>query len=98
MSYVFTPLAKSDLEEIWCFIAEDDPKAADQLEADIYAACQLLTTQPEMGNRRPAWSNKPVRFWPVRKNYLIVYVPESDPMEILRIFNTARDIPKLLNE
>ena len=60
-------------------------------------ACELLATQPEMGSNRPKWTNKPVRFWPVRKNYLIVYVPESEPLEILRIFNAARDVPKLLN-
>jgi plasmid stabilization system protein ParE len=96
VSYALTPSAKADLEEIWCFIAEDNPEEADRLEADIYKACEMLTTHPEMGSKRPTWTNKPVRFWPVRQNYLIVYVPESVPLEILRIFNAARDVPKLM--
>ena len=98
MSYALTPLAKSDLEDLWCYIAEDNPEAADQLETDLHEACKLLATQPEMGSRRPAWTDKAVRFWVVRTNYLIVYVPESQPLEILRFFHAARDIPKLLHE
>ena len=96
VSYALTPSAKADLEEIWCFIAEDNPEEADRLEADIYEACEMLTTHPEMGSKRAAWTDKPVRFWPVRRNYLIVYVPESVPLEILRIFNAARDVPNLM--
>ena len=97
MNFVFTSLAKSDLEEIWTYIAEDNPDEASRFEADIYTACELLATKPEMGSFRPKWTNKPVRFWPVRKNYLIVYVTEIEPLEILRIFNAARDVPKMLN-
>ena len=96
MSYAFTASAKSDLEEIWCYIAEDNPTEADRLEADIYEACAQLAVHPGLGSFRPAWTNKPVRFWPVRKNYLIVFAPHTDPLEILRIFNVNRDVPKLM--
>ena len=96
--YALTPSAKADLEEIWCYIAEDNPEEADKLEADIYAACETLVMHPGIGNKRPNWTNKPVRFWPVRRNYLVVYVSESVPLEILRIFNAARDVPKLMGE
>jgi toxin ParE1/3/4 len=98
MSYAFTPSAISDLQDIWCYIAEDNPVAADQLEADIYEACDLLATHPEIGSSRSYWTDKPVRFWPVRKNYLIVYVPESTPLEIVRVFHASRDIPKLMSQ
>ena len=98
MSYALTPSAKADLEEIWCFIAEDNPAEADKLEADIYHACEMLVTHPVIGNIRPAWTSKSVRFWPVRKNFLIVFVPDTKPLEILRIFNAARDVPKLMGE
>lgn len=98
MTYALTPSAKSDLEEIWCYIAENNPEAADAMEADIYGACGMLATHPEMGNKRPTWTQKPVRFWTVRKNYLIVFAPDSRPLEILRIFNANRDVPKLMSE
>ncbi len=79
-------------------LAEGNPEAADALEADIYQARQMMATNPEMGNKRPTWTQKPVRFWPVRKNYLIVFVPDRKPLEILRIFNANRDVPKLMGE
>jgi toxin ParE1/3/4 len=61
VSYVLTPSAKADLEEIWRFIAEDNPEEADKLETDIYDACEVLARHPEMGSQRPAWTSKPVR-------------------------------------
>jgi plasmid stabilization system protein ParE len=96
MNCFFTHLAQKDLESIWCYIAEDNLEAADQWESDVYAACELLAQQPEMGEKRPKWTDKAVRFWPVRKNYLIVYRPATQPLEILRIFNAAQDIPQCL--
>lgn len=97
-AYALTPSAKSDLEEIWAYIAADNPEAADGLESDIYEACQLLADNPGIGESRPSWTEKPVRFWPVRQNYLIVYFPERLPLEIQRIFHAARNIPKLLSD
>jgi plasmid stabilization system protein ParE len=40
----------------------------------------------------------PVRFWVVQpySNYLIVYVPEKKPLQIIRILHSARDLPALL--
>jgi plasmid stabilization system protein ParE len=40
--YELSPEATDDLQEIWVYIANDNPTAADQLEDDIYAACELL--------------------------------------------------------
>jgi plasmid stabilization system protein ParE len=45
-----------------------------------------------------SWTEKPVRFWPVRQKYLIVYFPERRPLEIQRILHAARNIPKLLGD
>jgi plasmid stabilization system protein ParE len=94
--YALTPSAEADLETIWSYIADDDSVAADGLEADIHAACQLLADQPAMGVKRPQWTKLALRFWFVRSNYLIVYNPDSDPLQIQRILHAARDIPKLL--
>ena len=40
--YELSPEATDDLQEIWVYIANDNPAAADKLEGDIYAACELL--------------------------------------------------------
>ncbi len=94
--FALSPSAISDMEEIWGYVAADNPDAADALEADIFAGCQLLAEQPEMGLKRPQWTKRPLRFWVVRKNYLLVYHPQSDPLQIVRILHAARDVPSLL--
>jgi len=44
--YELSPEATDDLQEIWVYIANDNPIAADKLEDDIYAACELLAKNP----------------------------------------------------
>lgn len=83
--YALTPSSETDLQKIWTYIAADNADAADELESDIFAACQLLADNPQMGYSRPAWTEKPVRFWIVRRHYLIVYAPRSQPLEIQRM-------------
>ena len=40
--YELSPEARNDLQEIWVYIARDNPGAVDKLEEDIYTACELL--------------------------------------------------------
>lgn len=44
--YQFTPQALDDLFEIWSYIAQDNPAAADRVEQAIYGACELLAGAP----------------------------------------------------
>ena len=50
--YELSPEATDDLQEIWVYIANDNPIAADKLEDDIYAACELLAKNSRFGHRR----------------------------------------------
>lgn len=50
--YQFTLQAVSDLFDIWSFIAQDNPAAADRVEAAIFLACDLLASSPLAGNTR----------------------------------------------
>jgi toxin ParE1/3/4 len=94
--YSLTDNAKVDIADIWAWISADNPVAAEQLSADILNACKRLSEHPESGSLRPAWTRRPVRFLLVRKNYFIVYLPESKPVVILRVLHAARDIRKAL--
>jgi plasmid stabilization system protein ParE len=89
--YELSPEARDDLQEIWAYIAQDNPAAADQLEADIYAAFGLLAENPRLGHKRPDLTDEPVRFWPVRGNYLVVYFYEAEAVKIVRVLHGARD-------
>ena len=83
--------ARDDLQEIWAYIAQDNLTAADQLEADIYAALELLAENPRLGHKRPDLTDEPVLFWPVRGHYLVVYLHEAEAVKIVRILHGARD-------
>ena len=50
--FVLSDEARSDLFEIWVFVAGDNPPAADKLEQDIMQACALLARRPDIGHRR----------------------------------------------
>lgn len=97
-SYHFTPQAVADLFDIWSFIAQDNPTAADRVEDAIFRACDFLAESPLMGRTRKELTPLPVRFWVVQPypNYLIVYDPEKKPLQIIRILHNARDLPSLL--
>ena len=89
--YEFSPQARDDLQEIWAYIASDNPGAADKLEEDIYAACELLAKNPRIGHKRPDLTDESVLFWPVRGLYLVIYLAETEPLKIVRILHGARD-------
>ncbi|MEW6303445.1 MAG: type II toxin-antitoxin system RelE/ParE family toxin [Verrucomicrobiota bacterium] len=91
-SYRLTPAAEDDLFNIWAYIAEDNLKAADRLEENILDACQQLARHPDLGHHRRDLTDKPVRFFPIRSTYLIVYDPAADPIEVLRILHGARNV------
>ncbi|MCE9520112.1 MAG: type II toxin-antitoxin system RelE/ParE family toxin [Verrucomicrobia bacterium] len=69
-AWEFSPEAKDDLQEIWVYIAGDNPEAADKLEADIYEACEALANNPRLGHNRRDLTDEPVLFWTVRGQYL----------------------------
>jgi toxin ParE1/3/4 len=92
MAYELSPEARDDLQGIWVYIAQDNPAAADKLEGDIYAACELLAKSPHLGHKRPDLTEEPVLFWPVRGQYLVIYLAEAEPLKIVRILHGARNV------
>jgi len=96
--YRLTPQAVDDLFDIWSFVAQDNPEAADRVEEEIYRACDLLANSPLAGHTRRNLTPLPLRFWVVPRytNYLIVYDPEKEPLQIIRIIHGARNLPAAL--
>lgn len=96
-AFVLSDEARSDLFEVWAFVADDNPPAADQIERDILDACALLARQPGIGHRRrDLCADERVRFHTVRIWYLIVYEIGTDPLCIVRILHGARDVAREL--
>jgi len=55
--YVFHPEAFADLDEIWEYIAEDNPEAADRVIEDIREAIRSLVQNPHKGHWRSGRRN-----------------------------------------
>ena len=92
---VFSETAREDLVALWEYIAQDDIDAADRVRHAIREAVDTLVTLPGMGHRRDDVADETLRFWPVF-SYLIVYRPQTDPLEIVRVISGYRDIAALL--
>ncbi len=60
--YDFHPEVEHDFAEIWDFIAEDSPAAADNVIADILDTIENLVPFPHQGYRRPDLTGRPLRF------------------------------------
>jgi len=95
VDHFFSPQARRDLVEIWDYIAQDNPDAADRVEQEIQQAILMLARNPELGHLRRDLTSKPVRFWVVH-SYLLSYNPDAQPLEVVRILSGYRDVATLL--
>jgi len=91
--YRVSDAARLDLEEIWLFIARDDPRAADRYLRYIVSKFTVLASMPYMGRQRDQLTPG-LRSFPVR-NYLIFYRPRDNGIEVVRVLHGARDLPPL---
>jgi toxin ParE1/3/4 len=87
--------AINDLEEITRYIGVEQgrPAAAEKMVGRIRDKCELLATQPGMGEPRPDLLEG-IRLYPVRP-YIIFFYPLRDGIRVLRILHGARDYPRL---
>ena len=88
------PLAEQDLVDIWLYIAQDNPRAADKLLDRIEAQCELLAIHPELGPARDDIA-KGLRYHPLA-GYLILYRVSSQGVDIVRVAHSARNVLDLL--
>jgi plasmid stabilization system protein ParE len=95
MAFILSPAARQDLSDIWNYIAAADIDAADRVRDAIFAAIDQLVAMPGMGHLREDLVDEPLRFWRVY-SYLIIYRPQTDPLEIVRILSGYRDIQSMV--
>jgi toxin ParE1/3/4 len=91
----------SDLENIWTFIALDNPDAADRVIEAVYDTCRLLAENPEIGRiRKLSSSPKEIRSFLVTEfsNYIVYYRPVSDGVQVLRVLHGSRDHGRMFGD
>lgn len=83
---------------IWTFIAQDSSEAADRVEAQIFDTFESLARFPLRGRARPELTKLPVRFWTVPKyrNYIVVYRPDTKPLQVVRVLHGRRDLKRTM--
>jgi len=83
---------------VWWFIAAHSRDAADRVELEIVATCRRLAKHPLVGSKRRYITPLAVRFWTVTRfpNYVIVYRPETVPLQIVAVLHGRRDLKRIL--
>jgi antitoxin ParD1/3/4/toxin ParE1/3/4 len=96
--YVLSPEAAYDLVSIWRYISrESSTETADRVEATIREKITFLAKVPGAGHWRRDLTDAEVKFFPVY-SYLIVYRPDTRPLQIVSILHGRRDIAQFLTE
>jgi plasmid stabilization system protein ParE len=97
-AYALTPLAIADIFDIWSYIAQDSEEAAGRVEQAIYDACAFVAEVPLRGHTRPGFTARPIRFWTLTRypNYMVVYRPETKPLQIIAVLHGKRNIRRIL--
>ncbi|MDD3688024.1 MAG: type II toxin-antitoxin system RelE/ParE family toxin [Bacteroidales bacterium] len=88
--------AESDLELIADYIAKDNKAAAIKMLKQFYKSFEKLSEFPNMGIKRLDFTYKDVKFYVIKKHYLIIYTIIEDSIHILRVLTAYQDICSLL--
>lgn len=88
-----TEQAKADVRQIWAYVARDNPAAADRIVDVLFDRFGLIASQPLMGEAREELGFGLRGF--VVGNYLVIYRPGEQRIEVVRVVHAARDIDSL---
>jgi len=92
----WTGEAEKWLKDIYNYIAQDNPLAAQKVVNEIYDKAQLLLEQPEIGYRYEHESEEEIRIL-LYGHYRIVYIIEQDQdIVVLGVFHGALQIENYL--
>ena len=89
---IVTPAAENGLTDIWLFIAEDNPQAADRVFEAAQMAFDSLLAQPKTGKifESKRKKLKGIRFFPISKypKYIVYYRETRNGIEIVRVLHS----------
>ncbi len=91
--YRLSEQSRSDLDDIWLYIASDNLTGADRFIDELVGKFQTLATQPGIGRTRDELGES-LRSFPVG-NYVVFYRAMQDGIEVVRVLSGFRDIPNV---
>src|SRR4030088_2845316 len=94
--YVLAPEAARDLVQIWRHLKKQSSLAiADRVETAIRNKIVFLAGTPGAGHWRKNLTDEAVKLFPVY-SYLIVYRPDTKPLQVVSILHGRRDVERIL--
>ena len=91
--YRLTRTARSDIQEIWTYVAKDRPVAADRLIDRIYEKFRTASLHPGTGEARSDLAPG-LRVVSVG-NYVVIFREIPRGIEVVRVVHGARDLRRL---
>lgn len=95
-NYIIKSKALADIQTISDYIAQDKKSAALKLIETFNKSFEKLAEFPDLGAVRKDFTYLNVRFYIVKKHYLVVYNIENEQVCILRVLTSYQDICSLL--
>jgi antitoxin ParD1/3/4/toxin ParE1/3/4 len=96
--YVLAPDVALDLAHIWRYIKQQsNEEIATRIESEIRDKIVFLARCPGAGHLRKDLTEAPVRWFPVY-SYLIVYRPDTQPLQVVSILHAHRDVGGILGK
>ena len=86
----FSNKARGDLLEIWLYIAERNPSAADRVADVIEQRCQVLRNYPKLGAARPEITEEARAL--VIERWIVFYREIEGGVQVVRIVDASRDL------
>lgn len=90
--YAVGERAISDMDEIWLYIARDNPEAAGRQTRRFFDCFEQLARQPDIGESVGYLTAGLGRS--LVGNYVVYYEIEPDHVRIRRVIHAARDVRK----
>lgn len=94
----WTAEAERWLQDIYQYIAQDNPSAARDVIEGIYQKAQLLRESPLLGYKHESWPEWEVRIL-LYGHYRIAYlIKKSNDIDVLGVFHGAMEIERYLKK
>jgi toxin ParE1/3/4 len=92
----YAPRARTDITDIYQYIAQHSPRAAVAVSAQIRATSRLLAEYPDLGRETDIPN---VRMFPTaRYPYLVYYSIRGGDLVIVHVRHARRDAPERIEE
>ena len=95
--YLLIPVAQEDLAAIRDYYLEEAGyRVARQILVEFVETFRFLARTPGAGHKREDLAeDRPILFWPMR-DYLILYKPGTNPLEIITIARGRQDLLRII--